>query len=277
MPASRTTNGHVKVDDVPPEALLRAVMETSDDAMCTCDAGGRVTAWSVTAERLFGCPAADVIEHPLETLFPDHVRLEVREVVARVLAGERIKHFETEIERPDGMPLPFLLSLCPVFHADDVAVGAVVIARDVTEQRLAQATLAEVEGRLEEAEALVHVGSWLWDVRTGAVQWSTEFHRVHGVDPLDFDGTFESHLGMVHVEDRDRVRAAMEQSVSSGRSFEDEYRIVRPDQQVRFVRVRAQATIGSTGKAVGLRGIGQDVTEEEGRRVSRVNRDRPDA
>ena len=48
---------------------------------------------------------------------------------------------------------------------------------------------------MEEGEALAHIGSWLWDLRTGAVQWSAEFHRIHGVDPLDFDGTFESHLG----------------------------------------------------------------------------------
>jgi PAS domain-containing protein len=90
-----------------------------------------------------------------------------------------------------------------------VPVGAVVIARDVTEQHLAQATLAEIDARMEEGEALAHIGSWLWDLRTGAVQWSAEFHRIHGVDPLDFDGTFESHLGLIHPEDRDRVRAAM--------------------------------------------------------------------
>lgn len=68
----------------------------------------------------------------------------------------------------------------------------VAVVRDITEQRLARAILAEVEFRLREGEALSHIGSWLWDLRTGAVQWSTEFHRIHGVDPFDFDGTFDS-------------------------------------------------------------------------------------
>ena len=75
--------------------------------------------------------------------------------------------------------------------------GWVVVARDVTEQHLAQATLAEIDARLEEAEALSHVGSWLWDLRTGAVQWSAEFHRIHGVDPLDFAGTFDAYMGRI--------------------------------------------------------------------------------
>ena len=95
------------------------------------------------------------------------------------------------------------------------AIGSVVIGHDVTEQRPAQATLAEVDARMVEAETLAwHIGSWLWDLRTGAVQWSAEFHRMHGVDPLEFAGTLESYLALVHPDDRDPLRAAM---VESGR------------------------------------------------------------
>jgi PAS domain S-box-containing protein len=149
-----------------------------------------------------------------------------------------------------------------------VPVGAVVLARDVTEQHLAQATLAEIDARMEEGEALAHIGSWLWDLRTGAVQWSAEFHRIHGVDPLDFDGTFESHLGLIHPEDRTAVRTAMEASVECGRRFDRQYRVVRPDGETRLLQVRAQPTLGSSGKALGLRGIGQDVTSGAGRTAS---------
>jgi PAS domain S-box-containing protein len=248
---------------VPPDnnsdALLRAVLETSDDAIVACDAAGRVVMWGPTAERLFGRGAAEMVTQPFEVLFPEHLRSDVRMVVARVLAGERIRHFETEVHRPDGMPLPFSLSLCPLREAGQQA-AALVVARDVTEQRLAQAALAEVEARLEEGEAMAHVGSWLWDVRTGAVQWSTEFHRIHGIDPRDFDGTLESHLAFVHHEDRPRVKAALEASVRTGRLFAEEYRIVRGDGGVGVVNVRAQPAIGSSGAAVGLRGIGQEVT-----------------
>jgi PAS domain-containing protein len=93
------------------------------------------------------------------------------------------------------------------------------VARDVTEERVAQATLAEVEKRLEDGEALAHVGSWLWDVRTGAVQWSTEFHRIHGIEPLEFDGTFESHLAAIDARDREQVKGEMQRSVTLGRPF----------------------------------------------------------
>jgi PAS domain S-box-containing protein len=240
-------------------ALLSAVVEMSDDAIFTCDAKGKVTRWSATAERLFGRPAQEVLESPFDALFPAHLGEEVRGVVAAVLEGDRVRHFETEVQRPDGMPLPISLSLCPVLDEAKNPLGTVVIARDVTEQHLAQAALAEIDARIEEGEALAHIGSWLWDLRTGTVQWSTEFHRIHGMDPLDFDGTFESHLGRIHPADREMVRAAMVRSIESVKPFNCEYRVVCPGQEVRLIQVRAQPTLGSTGKAVGLRGIGQNV------------------
>jgi PAS domain S-box-containing protein len=258
----------LKPGEVPPEALVDAIIDLSDDAIFTCAPGGRITTWSATAERLFGRPAADVLECHAGSLFPEHLRAEVQTVMETVLAGDRITHFETELQRPDGMPLPVSLSLRPVFDAGDVPVGSVVLVRDVTEQRLAQATLAELDARLEEGEALAHVGSWLWDLRTGSMQWSTEYYRIHGVDPLDFDGIFASHVEMIHPDDRIRVRHGMEQSVASGQPFESEHRVVRPGGEVRVVRVRAQPTFGSAGTPVGLRGIGQDVTELAQRGVS---------
>jgi PAS domain S-box-containing protein len=259
-----SARGGMLVTAIEAAALLNAVIALSDDAIFTCDLEGMVTSWSVSAERLFGRSAREVMHAPLHELFPEHLRDEAQRVLTSALKGDRIRHFETEVQRPDGMPLPLSLSLSSVPDPTNGPGGAVVIARDVTEQHLAQATLAEVDARMEEGEALAHIGSWLWDLRTGAVQWSSEFYRIHGVDPLEFDGTFESHLGLIHEKDQAHVRAAMVQSVESGRTFNGEYRIVRPDRSLRVIQVRAQPTLGSTGRAVGLRGIGQDVTPPSG-------------
>jgi PAS domain-containing protein len=145
-----------------------------------------------------------------------------------------------------------------------------MVARDVTEQRLSQATLAEIDVRLEEGEALSHVGSWLWDVRTGAVQWSLEFHRTHDIDPLEFAGTFEAYMDLIAPEDRDTVRAAMTQSVQESRPLDLEYRTLDADHKPRVIRVVANPTVGSDGMVVGLRGIGQDVTDQPGPRPDPV-------
>jgi hypothetical protein len=44
----------------------------------------------------------------------------------------------------------------------------------------------------------IHPTHRLWDVGTGAVHWSEELHRIHGVDPAGFAGTINAHLELVH-------------------------------------------------------------------------------
>jgi PAS domain S-box-containing protein len=257
-----------------PGALLRAVIELTDDAVMTCDHEAIVTYFSENAERLFGRAPGDVEHGPMGLLFAPHLRHEVDEVIARVGAGEHIRQFETEIIRPDGLPIPVSLSLAPLFDNEGAVLGQVVVARDVTEQHLAQATLAEMDARLEETEALSGVGSWLWDLRTGAVQWSTEFHRIHGIDPLDFAGTFDSYVELISPQDSQRVREAMTESVRSSRPLDQEYRLVHRDRKTHVVWVHANPTQGSDGKAVGLRGIGQDVTDQASPLGDVTSRDR---
>jgi PAS domain S-box-containing protein len=243
------------------EAALRAVVSISDDAIFTCDRGSQVTTWGSTAVRLFGRTPDDVVGRPLADLFPPERCAEIDVVAARAAAGARVQHYETEVARSDGLPMPVSLSIAPVADTDGRIRQLAVIARDITEQHVTQATLAEMEARLQEGEALAHLGSWLWDLRTATVQWSLEYHRIHGIDPLDFEGTLESHLTVIVPEDRDRVRAGMQGSVESGDTFEAEYAIVRPDRTVRRLHARAHPTAGSNGRPVGLRGIGQDVTD----------------
>jgi len=243
------------------EALIEALVDMSDDAVLGNDQHGRVATWNRSAERLFGFRAAEVVGTRLTDLFPEHVRRELIVVLEAVGAGERVSHFETEILRKDGLPVPISMSLCPVLDRAHRPVASVVVARDITEQRLAQARLAEIEDQVRESEALAHVGRWLWDVRTGTVQWSDEFHRIHGVDPLDFEGTLDAHLAHVHPDDRERVWQAMDEAVRTDRPFEEEYRVLRPDDDERRVHTRAQPTLDSAGTVVGLRGFGQDVTD----------------
>jgi PAS domain-containing protein len=154
------------------------------------------------------------------------------------------------------MPIPVALSSSPI-DGDGQFGGAIVVVQELTEIRLAQAALAEVEQRFRDWESLAHVGRWLWDVGTDAVQWSEELHRMHGVDPRDFDGTLDAHLAVVHVQDRDRIRAQIEAAVASGLSFDDEYRVVGFDGEARWFAMRAEPTVGSSGDVVGVRGVSQ--------------------
>jgi PAS domain S-box-containing protein len=241
-------------------AALEALVDASHDAMFAFDTGGAVTLSNVAASRLFGCDAVDLARQQWATLFPESQHHTLRVAFEAVGAGDRVGAHETEIARHDGTTVAVSLSLGPVVDASGAVIGIVAAARDVTEQHLAQEMLAEAEARLYEGEALAHVGRWLWDVGTGEVQWSAEFHRIHGVDPLDFDGTLAAHLAPIHSRDRKRVRDALAGVAESGRAAEIDYRVVRPDDAERLITARAEPSFDAAGTVVGVRGIGRDVT-----------------
>jgi PAS domain S-box-containing protein len=242
-------------------AHLEAFAAVSRDALFACDTSGRIATWGHNAERILGHPEAAIVGKAVEVLFPEHVRTEMKVVLEAVAEGERVEQVQAEVERGDGMRVPIALSMSPVLDRDGDVVGAVAVAQDLTEERLTQAALGEVEAMLREGEALAHIGRWVWDVGTDAVQWSDELHRIHDVDPLDFAGTIDAFMACVHEDDRGRVRSAMQAAVDAGRRFEAEYRTRRADGSLGWVYARAEPMLGSAEVVVGLRGIGQDLTD----------------
>jgi PAS domain S-box-containing protein len=258
------TDNQLGNDEVGGRVVLDIFADLSSLALFSQDHSGCILTWNRGAERVFGYSQAEIVGSRLAALAPAHLRADLEAVEQRVAAGERVDRVVTEIQRKDGMPVPIALSVAPV--VDGVFTGAVGVAQDLTETRLAQAALAEVEQRFREWEALAHVGRWLWDVGTDAVQWSDELHRMHGVDPLDFEGTLAGHLSVVHPDDRQRVRILMEGAVASSQPFEDEYRVVDDAGATRWFAMRAEPAVGSSGDVVGLRGVSQDITVSATRR-----------
>ena len=244
---------------------LAALLESTHDAVYTLDVRGIIRTWNPGAERLFGYVAHEAVGLPGLSLVPDGHHDDARMAIECVLAGEPVQLFETEARRKDAVSLVVSMNLWPVRDRGAQVIAVSVICRELTQERLAEAALAESVVRLRESESLAHVGGWVWDVATGAVQWSEELHRIHGIDPAHFAGTLDAHLRLVHPEDRERLRMAMTNALSRPQPFEAEYRIVRPDGGVRWLHARAEVALAAsdTISVAGLRGICQDVTGRE--------------
>ena len=242
-----------------PVAFLAAVLDATTDAVFGVDGAGTVTSWNRSAERIFGWADAEVVGRPAAALFPVDVRTTVGWLLDIVATGDRIERYDVDVERKGGMPTPISMNLRPV-TAGGTVVGAAVVARDLTEQRLAQASMAETEARVQEGEALTHVGRWLWDIATDTVQWSGEIHRIHGIDPLDFGGDLAAHVAPIVPDDRQRVADSLAAAIERARPFEEEYDIVRPEGETRHLYARAEPTIGANGAVMGLRGIIRDTS-----------------
>jgi PAS domain S-box-containing protein len=119
-------------------ARLAAIVESSDDAIISKTLGGIITSWNKSAERLFGYTAEEAIGQSILMLLPEDRHDEEPGIIARISAGQRIDHYETQRRRKDGTLIDLSLTVSPVKNEKGEVVGASKIARDITDQKRAE-------------------------------------------------------------------------------------------------------------------------------------------
>ena len=113
---------------------LKAVVESSDDAIITKSLDSIITSWNRAAERMFGYTAEEAIGRSIRMIIPDDRQSEEDTVLTRIRAGQSVDHFETIRLRKDGAPVTISLTVSPILDDHGKVVGASKIARDITER-----------------------------------------------------------------------------------------------------------------------------------------------
>ncbi len=114
---------------------LALIVESSEDAILSKDRDAIITSWNQGAEHLYGYTADEAVGSPVAMLVPDYLKGEDRRILDRVLADERIHHYETSRVRKDGGIVVVELSVSAIKDALGNIVGASVIAHDITQRK----------------------------------------------------------------------------------------------------------------------------------------------
>jgi PAS domain S-box-containing protein len=128
-------------------SFLAAIVESSDDAIIGKDLDGKVVSWNAGAERMFGFAAAEMLGQPITRLqSPD--RPEEEEHILEEVRRGRTRHYETARIRKDGRPLELSLTVSPIRNERGGIIGMSSIARDITDNKLAERLIQESRARL---------------------------------------------------------------------------------------------------------------------------------
>jgi PAS domain S-box-containing protein len=114
---------------------LLAIVQYSDDAIVDTTADGIITSWNPAAERIFGYTAAEVLGAPDDLLTPEARVDEMVSIRARILAGRRVDHFESNRTRKDGKVLTLSIGVSPIRDEEGAVVGISTVAHDVSEAK----------------------------------------------------------------------------------------------------------------------------------------------
>ncbi|HEU4931843.1 MAG TPA: PAS domain S-box protein [Pyrinomonadaceae bacterium] len=240
---------------------LSALIESADDAIIGKTLDGIITSWNEGARRIFGYDADEVIGKPVTILIPEGHLDEEPTILTRLRAGKRIEHYETVRVRKDGKLIDISLTVSPIKGPDGKIIGASKIARDITEQRQARRSLDEASYRLKLALDAARLGDWSWDAKTDVVTLSETAAAIFDIPPGPYM-TWAQIRELLHEDDRERARNAVETALATRGEYDVEYRVRNANRSEPWIWIAAKGhgIYGNDGSVVGMLGLIQDIT-----------------
>ncbi|MET1001267.1 MAG: SpoIIE family protein phosphatase [Acidimicrobiia bacterium] len=164
-----------------------------------------------------------------------------------------------------------------------VALGVIgatllTLVREQRDRELARTRPQAADAqRLRLALDAGEMGTWRWDLSDNAVDWDTKLEALFGLEPGTFGGSFETYESLIHADDRDRARAAVDEGMATGMPWRFDYRVVWPDGSVHWLEGRGEPERDHNGVIVGATGITVNVDERreaEARRTALLEAER---
>lgn len=244
---------------------LEAAQRIAKVANWEWDPNGRFLDWPAQMREVLGLPPSDepmTNEDFIAMLHPEDRGPLLQRTHHALETGEPYS-MEYRFMAPDGGTRT-ILELAESFRPD--GSGKVRLRgtiQDVSELRQREVELRETAEYLKETQRIAKLGSWVWDIDNDREWWSDEIYRMLGLEPESENLSGYDYLEYVHPDDRERVRATLNKSLTEQVAYVAEYRAFRVDGHEIVMSEYAETEFDKAGRPVRMRGTTQNNTERK--------------
>ena len=248
-------------------------VENTPLAVIERDRHFRITRWSQGAQRMFGWQAQEVIGRgpdEWQTIYPDDIEV-VNQAKTRLLKGEEQQNVcRNRSYKKDSSIIHSEWYNSGLFDESGNLVSVLSLVLDVTERKQAEDALRWSEERFRQLAENIQDVFWMVDFSTQQLLYvSPAYAQIWGRSCESLYANPEDWLEAIHSEDQEWVRTLFfEQALQGG--FDAEYRIVRPDGSMRWVRDRGFPVKDESGGTYRIAGIAEDITERKQAEEERI-------
>ncbi len=243
-----------------PHDHYRALVDSSDVAIIAKNLESIVISWNRAAEHLFGYSEAEMVGQSIRLLIPEDRQQEEDDILARIVAGERVEQFVTQRLHKDGHLISVFVTVSPVKSEDGKIVGASKMARDAADYLTAQRKLEASERRFRLLADNISQFAWIADAG-GDIHWYNQRW-------FDFTGTTMEEMagyGWTKCHDPEHVERVLgryRRSMESGEEWEDIFPLRAADGSWRWFLSRAVPIRDEQGIITQWFGTNTDITEQ---------------
>ncbi len=210
--------------------------------------------------RMLGYSREELLNQTNQTLsHPDDVARSV-EAIQQLQRGE-IEGYQLEKRylHKDGHPVWAEIKVSKL--EGELDYDLIVQIDDIGVRHAQQQRIITLSERLKLATSAGGMGVWDWDIRTGKLIWDEQMFRLYFAEPCDGPVDYTVWSSRVHPDDIASTEALLYGAVEGRCDYNTEFRIISPDQEIRFIAATALVVHDTTGEAVRLVGVNRDNTE----------------
>ena len=246
-------------DEAYTSGFLNAVVDNAQSGICVVDQHGVIVRVNEAFCRMIQYTREQLVGQHFRIGAPPELAARADEFLAAVFSESPRVREEWRIRRGDGQEFDALAG----FRTFTVPGGGryvVTTYADITRRKEDEARVRESEERFRQIAESIHEVFWISDPEKEHMLYvSPAYAVIWGRSEQSLYDEPKSFIDAIHPEDRKRILEALPSQAVGG--YHEEYRIVRPDGAVRWIRDRAFPVRDAQGRVYRITGIATDITE----------------
>ncbi|HCY75589.1 MAG TPA: hypothetical protein DHV28_06675 [Ignavibacteriales bacterium] len=251
------------------EEFFRTTLYSIGDAVITTDISGNVKQMNSVAEKLTGWNESESKGKPLERIFnvvDEITKIKVESPLSKILREGTVVGLSNHslLISKENKLTPISDSGAPIKNQNNETIGAVIVFRDQTQERIKQKELKDREYWLRESQRVGRIGSYELNIKEQKWIASEVLNEIFGISTAT-EKNVSDWYSIIHPDQQEEMMNYFLTHVVSGKNvFDKVYKIVRVnDGQERWVWGRGELKLDEDGSPIIMIGTIQDITENK--------------